>query len=173
MKINPMSEYDHPMAMMKILNPEESQLTIDDQGNITIDDPGSPLLVAVRTDSQGRLCHLSITTRHPTGRITQAALSRLPLPQIQRLAAAIRTDAPDEAWWTAAASLKPAGSRSWPEDHWNQVLAVATWAKNTHRPGGPATAIAELWGVAKAPTAYRWLKTAQQRAASHFASNLT
>lgn len=161
-----MPEYDHLMVMMTILSPEHSQLTVDDQGSITIDDPDSPLLVCVRLDDRGRLCHLAVTTRHPTGRITNAALSRLPLAQIQRLAAAVRTIAPDEAWWTAAASLKPAGCRQWPHDHWDHVLAVAHWAKKTRRPGGPAGAIADLWGVAKRPTAYRWLSEARARTGS-------
>lgn len=151
------------MVMMTLLNPEDAQVTIGDQGAITIDDPGSPLLVTIRLDEHHRISQLTITTRHPTGRINQAALSRLPLPQIQRLAAAVQTITPDEVWWTAAASLKPSGSRSWPDNHWDHVLSVATWATNTNRPGGPATAIADLWGVTKRPTAYRWLA----RAARH------
>lgn len=150
--------------MTKILSPEDAQVSVDDQGMITIDDPGSPLLVTVQLDDHSRICHLAISTRHPTGRITQAALSRLPIPQIQRLAAAIRTITPDEAWWTAAASLKPVGSRCWPDDHWDHVLAVATWARSTRRPGGPAAAVADLWGVTKRPTAYRWLAHAAHRA---------
>lgn len=150
--------------MMPLLNPANAQLTMDSDGGITLDDPDSPLLVTVRLDANHRLSHLSITARHPTGRITSAGLSRLPLAQMQRLAVAVQTIAPDTAWWTATASLKPLGSRSWGNDHWDHVLAVAEWA--TNRPGGPAKAIADLWGVSIRPTAYRWLATARRHATS-------
>jgi hypothetical protein len=163
-KINPTLTYRHLMAMTDLLDPEAAQLTIDDTGAVTIDDPGSPLLVTVRLDPHGRICHLAVTSRHPTGRITSTALVRLPLAQIQRLAAAVLTNAPNEAWWTAAASLKPAGSRSWGDDHWTLVLAVASWATAMRRPGGAAQAVADLWGVTRDPTAYRWLTTARRRA---------
>lgn len=145
--------------MMPLLNPAAAQITMDDRGGVTIDDPDSPLLVTLQLDEHHRISHLSITTRHPTGRITSAGLSRLPLAQMQRLAVAIHTVTPDTTWWTATASLKPAGSRSWDDDHWGRVLAVAEWAAN--RPGGPARAIADLWGVSLRPTAYRWLARAK------------
>lgn len=163
---NPTPEYDHYMVMMPLLNPERAQMTVDDQGGITVDDPESPLLVTIRLDADHRICHLVVTTRHPSGRITNAGLSRLPLAQIQRLAAAIQTITPDEAWWTAAASLKPAGSRNWPDEHWSHVLAVAAWATTINRRGGAVRAIADLWGVACRPTAYRWLAEARRRAIS-------
>lgn len=152
------------MVMMPLLNPANAQLTMDSDGSITLDDPDSPLLVTVRLDANHRLSHLSITARHPTGRITSAGLSRLPLAQIQRLAVAVKTIAPDTTWWTATASLKPLGSRSWGNNHWEHVLAVAEWA--TNRPGGPAKAIADLWGVSLRPTAYRWLATARRHTTS-------
>lgn len=150
--------------MKTLIDVSSAQIQVDDSGTIVIDDPDSPLIVKVTTDDSGKISDLQVTRRHPSGRITSAIMARLPIAQIQRLATVItrtRTSTPDEAWWTVSAVTKPAGSRHWPDDHWVTVRAVATWAKATKRPGGAATAIADLWGIAKRPTAYRWLARAR------------
>lgn len=164
MKINPIVNYRHLMAMTTLLDLDSAQLSIDPTGAVTVDDPGSPLLITIQLDQDGRISTLTITARHPTARINQASISRLPITQMQRLAATLTTAAPDETWWTASAALKPA-ARVWPDDHWTRVLAVCAWARKTRRPGGAAQAIADLWGVTRNPTAYRWIRKARNREA--------
>lgn len=156
------------MAMTTLLDLDSAQLSIDTTGAVTVDDPNSPLVVTVLLDQDSRISTLTITARHPTARINQAAINRLPITQIQRLAATLTTAAPEETWWTATAALKPA-SRVWPEEHWTRVLAVCAWAKKTNRPGGASQAVADLWGVTRNPTAYRWITKARYRAARYLA----
>lgn len=135
--------------------------------SIMVDDPDSALLVKVEIDQQRRISQLKVAVRHPSGRITGRALARLPIAHIQRLAvvAMTKSPSPDEIWWTTAARRKPSGG-SWDQRHWETVLSVATWAKQTGRPGGGPQAVADLWGVTKNPTAYRWIKMARSRRAT-------
>jgi hypothetical protein len=129
-------------------------VTRDATGLVTVDDPDSPLLLRVRVAAEtGRISEVQVSCRHPSGRITAAALSRLPLDQIRAVASPHPND------WLMRLVLTPRvrGSRSWPQRHWDEVAEVAAWARETRRPGGAARAVADMWGVAVDPTAYRWL----------------
>lgn len=138
-----------------------AQISRDRTGMVTIDDPNSPLLVRVRTDTTepARIVELTIIARHPAGRISAAGLARLPLIQIRHVAVATSTH-PNDALWHAGVTPKPVGVRSWDRTHWDEVLDVHDWAITTGRPGGGSQAVADMWHVARNPTAYRWLKQA-------------
>jgi len=131
---------------------------------VVFDDPASPIIVTVGLDTHDRVSSISVIVRHPVGRLSGSALARLPLRHMQRLAVAATSGVTSEPWWTASAVAKPAGCRSWPDDHWARVLAVWAWAERAGRPGGGYGAIADLWGVSARPTARRWLATARERA---------
>lgn len=147
-----------------LLRLDQAQITRDMSGAVTIDDPDSPVLVIVSVDgsrSPRQISELIIRARHPAARITPAALARLPLSQIRHIAA--RTDQhPNDLIWRAEITQKPAGCRHWDDDHWRQVLDVYEWAVETRRPGGGAQAVADMWNVARNPTAYRWLARARR-----------
>jgi hypothetical protein len=139
-----------------------AQISRDRTGRVTVDDPGSPLLVHVRADTTtepARIVELTVTTRHPSGRISAAGLSRLPLVQIRHIAVATGQH-PNDALWYAGVTPKPVGSRSWDPQHWSEVIDVHDWAVTTGRPGGGPQAVADMWHVARNPTAYRWLRQA-------------
>lgn len=138
-----------------------AQITNNSDGTISIDDPGSPILLQVRVNREVtpmRLTALSISARHPSARINACSLARLPLAQILRIATAIKH--PNDMAWQAKISTKPIGKRTWPKKHWEEVLDVYEWAIDTGRPGGGARAIADLWDVTQTPTAYRWINKA-------------
>jgi hypothetical protein len=150
-----------------LLRLDQAQITRDGTGTVTVDDPDSPVIVVVRVDRTRaplqtplQISELTIRARHPSARITPASLSRLPLSQIRCIAA--REDGhPNDLIWRSKISPKPAGCRSWGDDHWRQVLDVYEWATATRRPGGGSQAVADMWNVARNPTAYRWLATAR------------
>lgn len=146
-----------------LIHLDQAQITRDRSGAVTIDDPDSPIVVVVTIGSgpgPRKIIELVIRARHESARITSAALARLPLSQIRHIAA--RTDRhPNDVVWRAEITQKPAGSRHWDDDHWRQVLDVHAWATATRRPGGGAQAIADMWGVARNPTAYRWISRAR------------
>lgn len=144
---------------------DEAQLTIDRDGTLTVDDPDSPLLITVGLGPDGRIDHLSIVTRHPTGRINGATLGRIPIGRIERLARTIAGRRPGEAWMNSLADQRPDDARSWGDDHWWRVRAVADWARRGQREGGASRAIADLWGVSTA-TAYRWMANARAASAT-------
>lgn len=150
------------MTTIPLVNVAGAQITRESNGSIVVDDPGSPLLLRVRTDNAVepvRIVELVVTVRHPTARINPSGLARLPLAQIRHLAAA--ADHPNDSIWQMGISPKLPGGRSWPPEHWVQVLAVNDWAVTTNRPGGGPQAVADMWHVARNPTAYRWLKLAE------------
>ena len=157
--------------MSDLLDVERAQVSRDDEGAVVFDDPHSPWVVrAWVADHDGRAClsQLQVTSR--TGGemcITTARLGRLPLAQIQRIAAAeiLGAGHTDEVYYRLLARPKPSGTLSWDEEHYERVLAVYTWARETGRPGGGAQAVADMWGVAKNPTAWRWLARARRLAA--------
>jgi hypothetical protein len=139
-----------------------AQISRDRTGTVTIDDPGSPLLVRVRTDTTtepARIVELTVVARHPSARISAAGLARLPLIQIRHVAVATGAH-PNDALWHAGVTPKPVGVRSWDRRHWDEVLDVHDWAISTGRPGGGPQAVADMWHVARNPTAYRWIKRA-------------
>lgn len=149
---------------MPLLDLDQAVVTRGPDGTVTVDDPDSPILVSVRVGrQQGRLeiTDLSVTARHPSARISPAALARLPLAQIRHLAGVVGH--PNEAYYRQLARPKPTGARGWDDGHWERVLAVYEWAVATGRPGGGAQAVADLWGVTVNPTVYRWLATARTR----------
>lgn len=157
------------MTNPSLLCLNQAQITRDSSGLVVIDDPGSPLLVKVRIDqtrSPQQIVELTIQARHPTARITSAALGRLPLAQIKAVAAWVGAH-PNDTMWRTRIAQKPAGSRSWPDSHWEQVLNVYRWAQETRRPGGGAQAIADMWSVSRNPTAYRWLAHARETQSLH------
>jgi hypothetical protein len=139
-----------------------AQISRDRTGTVTIDDPDSPLLILVRVDTTtepARIVELTVVARHPSGRISAAGLARLPLVQIRHVAVAT-TAHPNDALWYAGVTPKPVGVRSWGRQHWDEVLDVHDWAVTTGRPGGGPQAVADMWHVARNPTAYRWIKRA-------------
>lgn len=146
--------------MTPLVNLDLAQLSRQSDGTVTVDDPDSPLLLTVTIGGSGRISDLRVTMRHPTGRISSATLERIPVAQIQRTVAAMSVEGPDETWWRSTAAHR---GRSWSDDHWERVLAVEAWALAKDRPGGGAKAIADLWGISKNPTAYRWLREARRR----------
>jgi hypothetical protein len=139
-----------------LINPAAAQLSLHSNGHVLVDDPDAPLLAEIGLNDRGRIDTLIITCRHPTGRITAATIRRIPIGELHRLAVAMRTAGlQHETWWRADAIVKH--GRSWDDDHWRRVLAAAAWAERIGRPGGATQAIADLWGVTRRPTAYRWL----------------
>lgn len=88
--------------------------------------------------------------------ITSTVLAQVPVRQIASVAAsALRGEG--EAQYRMLARPRPVGARSWPADHFQRVQRVASWARQTGRPGGGAQAVAEFWGV-HYRTARRWLQ---------------
>lgn len=151
------------MALTKpLVDLGQAQLTRNRDGVITIDDPDSPLIIMVRCDGVApvQITDLTVRARHPTARITSASLARLPLAQICQIASRA-SQHPNDAIWRMKATPKVPGIRAWDDTHWMQVLNVCEWATTTKRPGGPAQAVADLWNVAKDPTAYRWIRKAR------------
>lgn len=132
---------------------------------VTIDDPASPWTAHVTVaENPTRTTTLTLKARPGAPGITAARLARLPLAQIQHVAAAetLGADHPDDAWWRLLAQPKPAGARSWPAAHWTRVAAIGDWAAAAGLPGGAGAAVARAWGISL-HTAYRWLATARRR----------
>lgn len=139
-------------------------------GAVELDDPGYPLVLTLAVHRHGgrlQLARLTVQARHPAARITAGALGRLPLAQALYVAGAQVAAGggawPNEAFYRALARPKPPGQRNWDAGHWERVLTVWQWAAETGRPGGGAQAVADLWGVARDPTAWRWLAEARRR----------
>lgn len=88
--------------------------------------------------------------------VTSTVLSQIPVRQLASVAAsALKGEG--EAQYRMLARPRPQGQRSWPADHFQRVQRVASWARQTGRPGGAAGAVAEFWGV-HYRTARRWLR---------------
>lgn len=154
-----------------LIDVDRAQVLTAPDGTVTVDDPDSPLLLSVRVViERGRpqVVHVALNARHPDARISTAALGRLPLTQVVYLAAQRLQPGghPNEAHYRALARPKPRGQRGWDDGHWERVLAVYRWARDTRRPGGGVQAVADLWGVSASPTAVRWLREARRRAAA-------
>lgn len=150
------------MALKKpLIDLSQSQLTRNDNGTVTIDDPSSPLIIHVRCiDNPVRITDLSIRSRHPSGMINTSSLLRLPLTEICQIISQT-SQHPNDAIWRMSITPKIPGTRTWPDAHWQEVLQVCAWAKETDRPGGPVQAVADLWNVSRIPTAYRWIRHAR------------
>jgi hypothetical protein len=98
---------------------------------------------------------LVIWSREADKPINGATLIALPLRQIASVTASALAGE-GEAQYRMLARPRPAGSRSWPADHYERVARVASWARQIGRPGGGAGAVAEFWGV-HYRTARRWI----------------
>jgi hypothetical protein len=125
---------------------------------IELVDPGFPWTVRVRlSENADRPVVLGLTVQARNAQaITSTALAQIPVRQIASVAAsALKGEG--EAQYRMLARPRPAGSRSWPADHFQRVQRVASWARQTGRPGGAAGAVAEFWGV-HYRTARRWLR---------------
>jgi hypothetical protein len=137
-------------------------------GAVRIDDPTCPWVVWAWTDERGRLRRMHVDMRPDSdGGLTAHALRGLPVGQVTHAARTqtVHYDWPNEALYRLLAVPRPAGQRGWDEGHWERVLAVYDWATASGRPGGGASAVAQMWGVALDPTAYRWLGIARARRA--------
>ena len=148
---------------MTTLTLDNAQVALDSTGTVTITDPGLPITIRARCDQHGYLIHLDLTATDDT-HLTVGKISRLPLAHIRRIAA---TSTIADMVMTSIAVDKPSGTRTWGPDHWQAVRSVAAWARATKRPGGASAAVAQLWGVTRNPTAYRWIKIAERSAEPH------
>jgi hypothetical protein len=152
-----------------LLDVDRAQVSQDPDGSITVDDPHAPWIVRVWVvDIDGRACidRMQVEAREPGMCITAARLGRLPTAQILQVAAAEMFGQGGEIYYRMLARPRSRGSRSWDRDHYVRVLAVHDWAMRTRRPGGGAQAVADLWGIAKNPTAWRWLAAARKTISS-------
>jgi hypothetical protein len=124
---------------------------------VVLTDPIWPWTVEVRlAHVEGRPVIVGLAVEsHNKQPITTTALTRIPLRQIASVAASAMAGE-GEAQYRMLAQPRPAGKRGWPPDHYSRVARVASWARATGRPGGPACAVAEFWGVHHR-TARRWL----------------
>lgn len=124
-------------------------------------DPGFPWTVRVRLadpDEVDRPVVLALSVASRNGQpITSTALAQIPVRQIASVAASALRGAGEEQFMRMLAQPRPAGSRSWPPGHFQRVQRVASWARQTGRPGGAAGAVAEFWDV-HYRTARRWLR---------------
>jgi hypothetical protein len=150
-----------------LLDADGAQISRTPDGAVVVDDPASPWLVQVSvTEVDGRACisRIEVEAREPVC-ITSARLARLPTAQILQVAAAevLGHGHDAEMFYRLLAAPRPRGARSWGSEHYARVLAVHEWAVRTGRPGGGAQAVADLWGVARNPTAWRWLAEARRR----------
>jgi hypothetical protein len=119
------------------------------------------------SDDEGRACISRITIESRDAEpmcVTSTRLGRLPTAQILQGAAAEVLGSGHDGEMFYRLLAVPRGERSWGPEHYARVLAVHEWAVKTGRPGGGAQAVADLWGVAKNPTAWRWLARARRTA---------
>ena len=146
--------------MPPILALSQTMVTRTSDGMVMFSDPDAPIVVLMRVED-GKLLDLSIRPRNREYRITSATLARIPIMQLRRLATA--TQHPNDHVWLAKITPRGEGG-GWPDCHWEEVLAVHQWAKETGRPGGGLEAIANFWNVSRNPTAKRWIAEARRRA---------
>lgn len=135
-----------------------SRAQIANKGDeVELFEPTWPWTIRVQmapNSEQPEIIRLTVDSRNCEP-ITATSLAQLPLRQIARVAASELAGA-GEAQYRMLARPRPSGERSWPDDHYQRVARVASWARSTGRPGGAAGAVAEFWGV-HYRTARRWL----------------
>lgn len=141
-------------------------------GSTVVDDPDSPWQVRAWTrpgPGRAQLVQLQVEVRDPARRgagITAARLGRLPVAQIlHAIDTQGETGHPNELFYRMMARPRPVGQRHWDDSHYLRVLAVWRWGHDTGRPGGGLQAVADMWRVARNPTASRWLARARELAA--------
>lgn len=160
--------YDHFVTVTNtpLVDLSRAQITRTGTGAIVINDPESTLVIMAHVDTRRtprRIVELTISARTPDARITSAALARLPIHQICHIAA-IGDMMPNEVFLHYEVTPRPIGSRKWDDRHWQQVLDVYAWGERIKRRGGGAQAVADMWGVSRNPTAYRWITQARKLA---------
>lgn len=128
---------------------------------IVLDDDLFPWRLQVRLSGDtDRPAVTELIVRSRDGQpITSTVLAQIPVRQIASVAASALLGE-SEAQYRMLARPRPAGSRSWPPDHFSRVARVAQWARSTGRPGGAAGAVSEFWGV-HYRTARRWIARLQ------------
>ena len=67
--------------------------------------------------------------------VSSTMLAQLPIRQIAGVAASALLGE-GEAQYRMLAKPRPPGARSWPLDHFERVVRVASWARRIGRPGG-------------------------------------
>ena len=129
---------------------------------VTLIDPGFPYAVRVTLSSDEERPQVDSVLVTSTGEapITREVLNRVPVRQIAGVAASVLRGGGDESRYRMLALPRPAGTRSWPPDHYQRVLRVAQWARRSGRVGGEISVISEFWGVCPR-TARRWLELAR------------
>jgi hypothetical protein len=129
---------------------------------VVLDDPLFPWRVQVRLSPDAErpaLTELIIRSRDGEA-ITASVLAQLPIRQIASVAASA-LQGEGEAQYRMLARPRPPGARSWPLEHFQHVVTVASWARQIGRAGGAAGAVSEFWGV-DYRTARRWLSRAKE-----------
>lgn len=150
------------------IDPARATVSRLGDGSVQFADPDSPWLVRIWPDLDGgrRIGALRVDVRDPAAPVTVGRLASLPLAHLLHVATVgqIESGSPDETFYRMLARPKPRGQRSWDPDHYDRVLQVRDWAIRTKRPGGGSQAVADMWHVARDPTAHRWLREARRRA---------
>lgn len=128
---------------------------------VVLDDPSFPWGVQVRLSGESDRPEISeLIVRSRTGEpITSSVLAQIPVRQISSVAASALLGE-GEAQYRMLAKPRPPGARSWPLDHFERVVRVASWARRIGRPGGAGGAVSEFWSV-DYRTARRWLSQAR------------
>lgn len=152
-----------------LVDVDRAQVTRTGDGRVVIDDPDSPVLVEMSMGvvrGRRQVTELTISVRHPHGVISERSLRRLPIRQMSWLAheqLASRSHPNEQFYWQLARQVPRQGGRArLPREHFERVMTVYEWAEQTGRPGGGHQAVADMWSVSKAPTAYRWVRHARR-----------
>lgn len=129
--------------------------------SVQLVDPGFPFTVDIyMSENRDRpeIRGLVITARGDEP-VSSTVLAQLPVRQIAGVAASALLGE-GEAQYRMLATPRPSGARSWPLDHFQRVVRVASWARRIGRPGGAGGAVSEFWDV-DYRTARRWLSQAR------------
>lgn len=140
-----------------------SRAQLTNLGNtVVFNDPSFPWSVQVRLsgDSDRPAITEMVVRSRKDDPVTSSMLAQLPIRQIAGVAASVLLGE-GEALYRMLAKPRPAGTRSWPLDHFERVVRVASWARRIGRPGGAGGAVSEFWSV-DYRTARRWLSQARE-----------
>jgi hypothetical protein len=140
-----------------------SRAQLTNLGNtVVFNDPSFPWGVQVRLSGESeRPTIIGLVVRSRADEpVSSSVLAQLPLRQIASVAASALLGE-GEALYRMLAKPRPPGVRSWPLDHFERVVRVASWARRIGRPGGAGGAVSEFWSV-DYRTARRWLSRARE-----------
>lgn len=161
----------------QLVDVDRAQITRTGDGQVAIDDPDSPLLIEMSLGVVGgrrQVTALTVSVRHPLGVISERSLRRLPIRQMSWLAhqqLATHGHPNEQFYWQLARQMpRQRGKAVLGREHFERVMTVFEWAQQTGRPGGGHQAVADMWGVTKAPTAYRWVRHARRELVAAVAS---